>query len=357
MSQPVVSSHNEWDPLEEVIVGILDGAVVPPWDAAYGAMIPFDSLTKVEAYHRRAGGKPFWKPQLEQAQRELDEFARVLQAEGVVVRRPEPIDHTKPFATPDFQSVAGNAQADPRDVLIVIGDEILEANMAWRSRYFEYRSYRKLVREYFAKGARWSAAPKGLLTDDQYDPSYVRGEGWVLTNHEPVFDAADIARCGRDLFFQRSQVSNDLAIDWLQRHLGSGYRVHRLEFADDRAVHIDATFVPLAPGKIMVNPDRPMKNVPELFKKAGWEFLVAPRTTLSRDNESFRSFEWLHMNVLSLDEERVIVEQNEEPLIRALKEWGFKPIPIPFRNNYRHGGSFHCTTVDVRRRGDLKSYF
>ena len=40
-----------------------------------------------------------------------------------------------------------------------------------------------------------------------------------------------------------------------------------------------------------------------------------------------------------------------------LKEHGFEPIPCPFRNNYKFGGSFHCATVDVRRRGTLQSYF
>ena len=29
----------------------------------------------------------------------------------------------------------------------------------------------------------------------------------------------------------------------------------------------------------------------------------------------------------------------------------------PFRNNYKYGGSFHCATVDIRRRGTLQSYF
>ncbi len=27
-----VNSHNEWDPLEEVIVGTLDGAMFPEWN-------------------------------------------------------------------------------------------------------------------------------------------------------------------------------------------------------------------------------------------------------------------------------------------------------------------------------------
>ena len=58
-----------------------------------------------------------------------------------------------------------------------------------------------------------------------------------------------------------------------------------------------------------------------------------------------------------LDEERVIVEARQEPLIRALTDWGFRPIPCSFEAYYPFLGSFHCATLDVRRRGELRSYF
>ena len=61
--------------------------------------------------------------------------------------------------------------------------------------------------------------------------------------------------------------------------------------------------------------------------------------------------------MLMLDEERVVVERRQEPLIEKLKEWGFKPIPCSFEAYYPFMGSFHCATLDVRRRGGLKSYF
>jgi glycine amidinotransferase len=44
-------------------------------------------------------------------------------------------------------------------------------------------------------------------------------------------------------------------------------------------------------------------------------------------------------------------------MIRALKDWGFEPIPCPFLNYSPFGGSFHCATLDVRRTGTLQSYF
>ena len=106
-----------------------------------------------------------------------------------------------------------------------------------------------------------------------------------------------------------------------------------------------------------MNPDRPLKTIPDVFKKGKWEFLTAPRTSLPKSDPSFQSYLWLGMNMLSLDEKRIIVEKSETPMIKALKEWGFEPIPCAFRSNYRYGGSFHCTTVDIRRKGELKSYF
>ena len=56
----------------------------------------------------------------------------------------------------------------PRDSLLVIGDEIIEAPMSWRSRYFETRPYKPLLNEYFRSGARWTIAPKPTMTADLY---------------------------------------------------------------------------------------------------------------------------------------------------------------------------------------------
>jgi glycine amidinotransferase len=62
------------------------------------------------------------------------------------------------------------------------------------------------------------------------------------------------------------------------------------------------------------------------------------------------------MNILMLDEKRVVVERRQEPLLRAFEEWGFEPIACSFENYYAFAGSFHCATLDVRRRGELQSY-
>ena len=353
----VVNSHNEWDPLEEVIVGTLDGAAELSWEIAFEAVTAVEHVEKSRKFHMSQGGTPVGALQKAPAKKELDEFIHILESEGVKVRRPDPINHAKPLGAPDWTSSGGNCQANPRDVLIVFGDEIIEAPMSWRSRYFEFLAYRSLLKEYFEDGARWTAAPKPRLNAQSYDYEWVPGETYVTTEYEPLFDAADIARCGRDLFIQRSHTTNLFGIEWLKRHLGDEYNVHTVEFDDYRAIHIDATFVPLAPGKLLVNPDRPIKELPDVIRNSDWELLEPPRSTLPTSHPWYHSFRWLSMNMLNLDEKRVIVEKSEEPLIQALRDWGFDPVPCAFRNNYRFGGSFHCATVDIRRRGTLESYF
>lgn len=341
--------------MEEVIVGRVENATVPSWDVNIRATMPEEAWD----YFAEHGGRPFSPPLVEVARQELEEFVRILEAEGVTVRRPDVVDYSRPFKTPDWDSPGGLYGAMPRDLLLVFGDEIIEVPMAWRCRYFETSAYRPLLKEYFQGGARWTSAPKPELTDELYDQEYREpreGEGmrYVITEFEPTFDAADFVKCGRDIFAQKSHVTNDFGIEWLQRHLGDTYRIHVHEFDDTHPMHIDATLMPLAPGKVLVNPDR-AKTLPEQFKT--WDVLTAPRPLGSGSRDYHMCSHWISMNIFMLDEKRVMVEKGEEPLIRAFRDWGFEPIPCQLKNFNAFGGGFHCCTLDVRRRGKLESYF
>jgi len=348
-----VSSYTEWDPLEEVIVGVVEGACFPPWHIALQPVLP---RHQHETFRRRAG-QQFAPELIATAHKDLEEFAHILEAEGVKVRRPEPIPHRRPYTTLDWAST-GMYAAMPRDVLLVVGEEIIECPLAWRSRYFETLAYRPLLKEYFRGGARWSSGPKPELKDDQYDSNWTEpGDGeptrLVVTEFEPTFDAADFTRCGRDIIAQRSNVTNEFGIEWLRRHLGSEYRIHVLDFNDAHPMHIDATLVPMAPGKLLVHPDR-VRRVPKIFR--GWDVMRAPAPVIPDSHPLYMTSKWINMNILMLDEQRVVVESEDEPMITAMKKWGFTPIPCKFRHFNSFGGSFHCATLDVRRRGTLESY-
>jgi glycine amidinotransferase len=354
-----VSSHTEWDPLEEIVVGRLEGATIPSGHDVVTCNVP----PWAGRLQGLAAGFRYPRLLVEKAQEEIDAFVVLLRSLGVTVRRPDAVDHRRRFATPDWTS-RGFCNTCPRDSMLVIGDEIIETPMAWPCRYFETHSYRPILKDYFRRGARWTAAPRPQLTDELFDPGFtVPGPGepmrYILTEFEPVFDAADFVRAGRDLFVTRSNVTNRMGIDWLRRHLGPEYRIHEVPSRCRTPMHIDTTFVLLAPGKVLVNPEYvDVDALPAVLDS--WDVLVAPEPDPIKDRllkVTSMCGKWLSMNVLMLDEKRVVAERHHTGMLRALEKWGFEPIPCDLLHYAPFGGSFHCATLDVRRRGPLQSYF
>ena len=86
-----VNCHNEWDPLEEVIVGRVENACVPQFTAEVKANVG----SKYEDFFVTHGGKKFPKEILDNVNDEIEELCNILQHEGVRVRRPEIVDHEK----------------------------------------------------------------------------------------------------------------------------------------------------------------------------------------------------------------------------------------------------------------------
>tara|TARA_B100000745_G_scaffold95152_1_gene60115 strand:+ start:1183 stop:2262 length:1080 start_codon:yes stop_codon:yes gene_type:complete len=353
-----VWSCNEWDPLEEVIVGTVKNAVVPEWNVALGSATPSHSKWFFDEY----GGKPFPREMTDAAEEELNNLVTVLEKLDITVKRPAPLDFSDTYKTPWWSST-GLYAAMPRDVLLIVGDIIVEAPMAWRTRYFEIFAFRDLIEEYFKDGARWLPAPKSTMNDafynQDFDPENAEPDGirqFAISEKEVAFDAADFVRFGTDIFVQKSEVTNEMGIEWVRRHIGSEYTIHELSFDEEHPLHIDTSIVPIAPGKLLINPSWVRKDhLPDMFDS--WEIIEAPAPTKPFDSALYFSSDWLTINFLSIDSKRAIVEENETPLMELLYKHGIEPIPVPFRNFYPFGGSIHCATTDVRRRGKLESYF
>lgn len=347
---PVVNSFTEWDPLEEVVVGRLAGGVFPAWQESMLATMPEEGIRAF----RESGGRPFPAEHLAAADAELDSLATALEARGIKVVRPDDVDYGRGFATPQWESPGGMSGGMPRDLLIVVGDTVIEAPMSWRCRTHEVDAFRGLLKSYFQRGAGWLAAPRPQLSEELFAGDFDPGteKGYAISEFEPVFDAADFMRFGHDIIVQRSHVTNEFGINWMRRALGPEFRIHEIPVDDPHAMHIDASIVPLAPGKLLVHPERYVPH--ELFKD--WEILEAPKPMLPSSWPMYFCSPWLSMNVLSLDERTVVVERQEQPMIDALTSWGFDCVPVDFRHVYTFGGSFHCATLDVRRRGSGGRY-
>jgi glycine amidinotransferase len=372
----IVNSWNEWDPLKRVIVGRPDGTVVQAPEPAI--------LYDVPALPYPDYG-PLPSEKIQRAREQMDNFVDVLEERGVVVDRPAPINFNQRVMTPDWTQETMRGIMPPRDLLLAIGPEILEATMSERARWFEHICYRPILEEYFRQDPDfyWEAAPKPRLTEDSYVEDYweqyreewsekekmeraLRRE-WTLTEAEPLFDAADIARCGKDIFIQASSKTNRAGISWLRRHFEpQGFRVHVVQFGGNpRLWHIDGNYLPLCPGKAIINPDWPpiTEEFIELHKINDWELIEAAPPTRSEpdpwsyiDGHTGESL-WLSINTLMLDPKTIFIEAQETAHQELLDKLGFDVISLPFDEVGAFGGSFHCATVDVFREGDCEDYF
>ena len=108
-----------------------------------------------------------------------------------------------------------------------------------------------------------------------------------------------------------------MGIKWLERHLGDEYKMHILSFRDSNPMHIDGTFNVIGPGLVISNPDRPCNQL-QMFEKAGWKIVDAPLPVMPDSHPLWLSSKWLSMNILMLDEKRVVVDKNETPTQKVI---------------------------------------
>ena len=366
LNKTVVNSWNEWDPLKHIIIGKADYCCIPWPEPALDGKVPEDSVMK-----GMNGPRP--QETVEKANEQLDNLARILESRGVRVDRPTPLQWNRAIDTPDWQASSMFGCMPPRDVLLTVGKEIIEATMSYRCRWFEYLAYRPLLESYFNDDPkmRWEAAPKPRLTDKDYRKDYLSDKigkekrlKWtaekyfVTTEEEPLFDAADVCRMGKDLFVQHGFTTNLKAMDWLQRHFPD-HRVHAVNFpGDPYPIHIDATFVPVRPGLCINNPNRRLPDDQrKIFELNGWEIIDSAQPAHKSPPPLCYSSIWLSMNVLIIDTKTVCVEASEVNQMEQFDQLGFEVIPVPFRDAYPFGGGLHCSTADVYREGRCEDYF
>ncbi|MFC6883819.1 hypothetical protein [Actinomadura yumaensis] len=342
-----VSVHNEWDPLEEVIVGSVEGARIPAPDLSMHA-VGHPHLSSAD----QIPSGPFPDEVIERTAAELDELERTLTGMGVRVRRPDARDKKAVIATPDWQS-DGFYDYCPRDVLLAIGDTIIEAPMVHRSRLLEPFAYKSILVEYLRGGARWISAPKPRLLDDMYDAD--APEGRRLRDHEPAFDAANVLRFGTDILYLVSDSGNALGARWLQAALGDRYTVHACEGLYP-GIHVDSAITPLRPGLLLLNPVQVSeKRLPAFLRD--WDRVWAPpMADLPLADHHLPCSEWVGMNSLVVAPGKVILDDRQHELIRVLEQHGVEVVRQRLTHARTLSGAFHCTTLDVRRTGTLQTY-
>lgn len=371
----VVNSHNEWDKLEEVIVGDGFPSTLPALEFSF-QMFFHDNIfgQDLKGVYRDKNAHIKQK-YVEEMSEDVEGFVELLKSHNIIVKRPKIPPKIEPTKTPHWKSTNFHA-LNTRDLVMIVGNEIIETPPEVRFRYFETDYMKHLFMDYFKQGAKWTVAPRPLMLDSSFDMSYVlKGDmdgsirDWYHSlkdtkdtfsyGHEMMFDAAQCLRFGEDIIFNAVTENHTLGVEWLQRNLGDDYRIHPVQLCDS---HIDSTIVPLRPGLLMVDwfHFKDINLLPEPLRK--WDIISAPenpnRIKKYDGKDLILASSSIDINVLSIDPNTVICHDEYWPYLQPiLKPYNIEAIPCKLRHSEIFGGAFHCLTLDVRRQSKRENYF
>jgi N-dimethylarginine dimethylaminohydrolase len=308
----MISSYNEYSTLKRIVVG----------DATYANWPTKDPVFRSEA------ARTLWKdtplpsgpvPEhiINEANQDLQGLCSILTKHGVEVVRPNKFD---------FQTHDGMYNYCPRDRFIVHGSTIIDPAMMYPCRDQEYQCY------------------VDILADADRIIHMPRDSGMIL-------DAANVLRIDQYRWlFLESASGNRAAYKWLCAQLPE-VDIELCNFYS--GVHIDSTIVALNADTFVVNgsrisSDQPTTALPRHLQGKNVVFIqdVVPQTFYQYPYAS----KWIALNMLSIDPANVIVDAQQESIIRVLEtELGMNVIPHTLRHSRTLGGGFHCVTLDLIR--------
>lgn len=298
-----------------------------------------------------------------QRNKELDDLAATLESLGVIVHRPKPLTKIIPFTTPSFKSELSSA-SNVRDVTWVYGNKLIETPTFVRNRYYEntllYDVYNKSWDG--GRGGQWIRCPHTELTEDTIDLDHW-GDQRDYTNIPPRFvmaiDGAQFLRIGKDVIVNINSYNQWLGYEWVKSFFPDT-NFHVLHVADN---HIDGCLICLRPGTFLVNPAYP--NIREMLpsKFRNWEYLYPTEVTSNIDvtgmtdiDIRLASSRGMDVNVLSVDEHTVVVNNRAHGVKDVLSQNGFDVVEVQLEHGEIFAGGIHCSTLDLVRDDEMVSY-
>jgi len=319
-----MSSQNEWGQLKKVIVGVADYARVPLIDRSLRYINYADKSDVSDVIPG-----PYPDIVIQEANEDLEGLVSVLQQQGVEVVRPvrEPTDYYN-FC--------------PRDCIFIHKNLSLATPMPLRSRRNNWKAFARHIDNLIHVPCSGD--------NKLYNENCIGNKDVLaLTEHSPSFDAANVIRANDDLLYLVSNTGNLKGARLLQNLVGPEVKVHLLKDVYSY-IHIDSTVAFLREGLMMVNPSRVKSkdDLPEPFRS--WDIIFAPEPYDTGYYGTYNNASpWGNLNLLSINENLVILEEHQHDTRKELEKYGIESIMIPWRHGRTLAGYFHCVTLDLDR--------
>ena len=319
-----MGATNEWGQLKKVIVGIADNAKVPDVDLSLRCVNFADRRDISDAYLGR-----YPQQVIDEANEDLEILCDFLRQQSVEVVRPNKTD-------------CNYYNYCPRDTVFVYGDLHVATPMSIRARKDEWRASEHHLNNPIDLSADHS--------DESYNINCVGDKDTLALNEiNPIFDAANIIRANDEILYLISNSGNRKGAEKLQELLGTSARVRTVEGIYS-FMHIDSTIAFLREGLLLANPSR-IKSKDDLPKPfCDWDIIWSPEPIdIGYYPGICGSSPWININLVSVNENLVIMEENQHPTRKALEKYGIECAMLPMRQSRTLSGVFHCVTLDLER--------
>jgi len=374
-----LNSYDDFSPLKEIIVGTATNYAERVRDLSFEMFIS-DNLTGARGYYptirpssdEGLGESPeriaFRQRLADELVEDVEEMVTILEALSITVHRPMAPESVDRGVVAPAWSAPVTPPLNVRDNTLILGDEIIETPPTLRARYFETQFLKPIFMDYFDQGARWTTMPRPMMTDNSFDPGNEDAAPNIERPVDPrpsrydvgvemMIDGANALRLGRDLIVNISNANHALATDWLERHLEGRIRVHRMHKLTQS--HIDSVVIPLRPGTLLIRSEGVLDYLPESLRS--WDTIVSPTPEIGdypqyQNDDPIPASPYIDLNVLSIDEDTILVNDACKTLIRTLEDHRYTVIPIRHRHRRLFGGGFHCFTLDTVREGGAEDY-
>lgn len=302
----IISSSNEWSKLKSIVVGSATGANWPSDDIVFS-----QEYLKTSWKETPVPSGPVPQHIIDETNEDLETLVDIFKQADIEVYRPHEVDYVAQHGMYNYC---------PRDRLLIAGSRVINPTMMYPCRNQEIEAL-----DFVCKSA------SKVLHMPQ--------------NSGMVLDAANVCRLNDTWLYLLSASGNIEAANWLQKQL-PGIRIETCNFYS--GVHIDSTICPLSDGVVVLNGSRVNAlNCPKVFD--GWTKLWV-NDIVSQDFYQYPyASKWIGLNMLSIDEHTVIVDQAQTKLIKDLENMKFTVIPSGLRHSRTLGGGFHCVTLDLHR--------
>ena len=334
-----VSTKNEYGRLKSVILGRAEGANWPTGDHY------FDRMCQLSTFPNKLSRGPVPEHVIDEARNDLLYMRDVLGDHGVKVFRPEVKDYKR--SVTHYQHLSSGMHSySARDLLLSVGDMVIECPTPFISRYQEFEAYDVIKQEAMRDGCRWIAAPRARIEPAECVVKGVPVKIY-LTERYPIFDAANVLKFDDKLLYMKSSTANQAGADWLQKVVGTEFEVIVWDKVYAHA-HIDSTLISLTKDLILINGSRVTSadRLPKFLRnhRKIWVNDMAER----QFHEYPYASKWIGMNVLTIDPDTVMIDPIQKELKKQIGT-EMKVVQVPLRHSRTLGGGHHCVTCDLER--------